>query len=116
MSQGEHFLDLWLRASGSDVFRQRAEASGPLRVDSPDPEGGLSRPPPLWSVLGGQAGREEELRTEHLPSLEAAGDPGQVLPHVGPLSAFCSVSGLVLSFPEGPQRGRTRLCQGKGEH
>ena len=77
---------------------------------------GPEQNPPLWSVLGGQAGREEELRTEHLPSLEAAGDPGQVLPHVGPLSAFCSVSGLVLSFPEGPQRGRTRLCQGKGEH
>ena len=76
---------------------------------------GLSRPPPLWSVLGGQAGREEELRTEHLPSLGPAGDPGQVQLHVGTLSAFCSVSGLVLSFPAGPQRGGTSLCQGKGE-
>jgi len=55
-----------------------------------NPDGGLSRPPPLWSVLGGQAGREEELRTEHLPSLGPAGFPGQVQPHVGPLSTFCS--------------------------
>ena len=75
MSQGEYFLDLWLRASGGEVFGQRAEASGPLRVDSPDLEGGLSRPLPLWSVLGGQAGCEEELRTEHLPRLGPVGGP-----------------------------------------
>ena len=81
-----------------------------------NPDGGLSRPPPLWSVLGGQAGREEELMTEHLPSLGPTGSPGQVRQRVEPLSAFCSVSGLVLSFPEGPQRGGTRLCWGKGEH
>ena len=53
-------------------------------AELPKPEGGLSRPPPLWSVLGGQAGREEELRTEHLPSLGPAGGPGQVQPQVGP--------------------------------
>ena len=111
------FLTSGLGTSGGEVFFW-VEGRGfrSAEAEPPKPEGGLSRLPPLWSVLGGQAGREEELRTEHLPSLEAAGDPGQVLPHVGPLSAFCSVSGLVLSFPEGPQRGRTRLCQGKGEH
>ena len=70
----------------------------------------------LWSVLGGQAGREEELRTEHLPSPGPTGGPGQVRPHVGPISAFSSDSGLVLSFPAGLQRGGTRSCQGKGEH
>lgn len=37
-------------------------------------------------------------------------------PHVGPLSAFFPVSGLVLRFPPGPQRGGTRLCQGKCKH
>ena len=37
-------------------------------------------------------------------------------PHVGTLSAFCSVSGHVLSFSAGPQRGGTRLCQGKCKH
>ena len=102
MSQGEYFLDLWLRASGGEVFGQRAEASGPLRVDSPDLEGGLSRPLPLWSVLEGLAGREK-LRPKHLPSLGHAGGPGQVQPHVGPFSAFCPDSGLVLSFSAGPK-------------
>ena len=38
---------------------------------------GPEQNPPLWSVLGGQAGREEELRTEHLPCLGPAGGPGQ---------------------------------------
>ena len=113
MSQGEHFLDLWLRASGGDVFGQRAEASGPLRVDSPDPEGGLSRPPPLWSVLEGLEGREKKLRPKHLPNLGPAGGPGQVQPHVGPFRAFCPDSGLVLSFPAGPQRGGSRPARGK---
>ena len=64
-----------------DVFRL-AEAG------HTNPDGGLSRPLPLWSVLGGQAGREEELRTEHLPSLGPVGFPGQVWPLVGPLSIF----------------------------
>ena len=58
-------------------------------AELPKPEGGLSRPPPLWSVLGGQAGREEELRTEHVPSLGPTGSPGQFRQHVEPLSAFC---------------------------
>ena len=98
------------------MFGQRAEASGLLRVDSPDPEGGLSRPPPLWSVLGGLAGHEKKLRPKHLPSLGPMGIPGQVRPHVGALSAFCSDSGLVLSFPAGPQRGRSRPCQRKSGH
>ena len=110
MSQGEHFLDLWLRASGGDVFGQRAEASGLLRVDSPDPEGGLSRPPPLWSVLGGLAGHEKKLRPKHLPNLGLAGSPGQVQPHVGPFSAFSPDSGLVLrvslQVPKGEGPGR----------
>ena len=57
-------------------------------------------------------GCEEEVSTEHLPSLGPAEGPGQVTPHVGALSAFCSDSGLVLSFPAGPQRGGTRPCQG----
>lgn len=77
-------------------------------AELPKPEGGLSRPPPLWSVLGGQAGCEEELRTHRRP--------WAVRPHVGTLSAFCSDSGLVLSFHAGPQRGETRSCQEKGEH
>ena len=114
--QGEHFFHLWLRVSGGEVFGQRAEASDSPRVDSLDPKGGLSRFPPLWSVLGGQAGGEEELRTEHLPSLGPAGGPGQVRPYVGPLSAFCSDSGLVLSFTAGPKRGKSRPCQGKSVH
>ena len=67
-------------------------------------------------MLGGQARREEELRTEHLPNLDTTGYPGQLRPHVGPLSAFSSVSGLVLHFPPGPQRGGPRFCQGKGKH
>ena len=37
-------------------------------------------------------------------------------PHVETLSAFCSDSGLVLSFHAGSQRGGTRSCQDKGEH
>ena len=68
--------------------------------------------PPLWSVLGVQAGRE--VGTEHLPSLGPAEGPGQVRPHVGPLSAFPSNSGLVLSYSAGPQRAGSRLWQGKG--
>ena len=70
--------------------------------------------PAPWSVLGGQAGHEEQLRTKHLPSLEPPGGPEQVWPNVGPLSTFCTDSGLVLSYPTGPQRGRSRPCQGKG--
>lgn len=81
-----------------------------------NPDGGLSRPPPLWSGLGGQAGREEELMTEHLPSLGPTGSPGQVRQRVEPLSAFCGGWGLVLNFHAGPQRGGTRSCQGQGEH
>ena len=72
--------------------------------------------PAPWSVLGGQAGHEEQLRTKHLPSLEPPGGPEQVWPNVGPLSTFCTDSGLVLSYPTGPQRGRSRPCQGKGEN
>ena len=52
--------------------------------------------------------------TEHLPRLEPVGGPGQVWPHVGPLGAFCTDSGLVFSYPAGPKRGGSRLCQGKG--
>lgn len=59
-------------------------------------------------MLGGQAGCEEEVSTKHLPSLGLAGGPGQVTSHVGVLSAFCSDSGLVLSFPAGPQRGKVQ--------
>ena len=70
--------------------------------------------PPLWSVLGVQAGRE--VGTEHLPSLGPAGGPGQVQPHVGRLSAFLSDSGLVMSYSAGPQRAGSRLWQGKGGH
>ena len=94
---GEQFLDLWLRASGGDVFGQRAEASGLLRVDSPDPEGGLSRPPPLWSVLGGQAGCEEELKTEHLPCLGPTGGPGQ--PPKGRVQAMPGKRGALQGSP-----------------
>ena len=100
---GERFLDLWLRDLRRWGFSGRGQRGfRSAEAGLPNPNGRLSRPAPLWSVLGGQAGHEEEQRTEHLPSLEAAGDPGQVLPHVGPLSSFCSVSGLVLSFPAGP--------------
>ena len=40
----------------------------------------------------------------------------QVRLHVGPLSTFSSLLGLLLRFPPGPQRGGTRFCQGKGKH
>ena len=108
MKRVSSFLTSDLGTSRPEAIRQRAEASGPKRVDLPDTDGGLSRPLPLWSVLGGQAGCEEELRTHRRP--------WAVRPHVGTLSAFCSDSGLVLSFHAGPQRGETRSCQEKGEH
>ena len=53
--------------------------------------------------------------TEHLPRLGPVRGPGQVWPHEGPLGAFCTDSGLVCSYPAGPHRGGTSLCQGKGE-
>ena len=90
------------------------EASDPQRMDSRDPKAGLSRPPLLWSVSGGQAGCEEEVMTEHLPRLGPVRGPGQVWPHEGPLGAFCTDSGLVCSYPAGPHRGGSRPCQGKG--
>ena len=107
------FLTSGLGTTGGEVFQAEGRGFRLAEAGLPNPNGGLSRLPPLWSVLGGQAGREEELRTKHLPSLEAAGDPGQVLPHVGPLSAFCSVSGLVLSFPEGPRGEGPGCARGK---
>ena len=108
--QGEGFLDLWLRASAGEAFGQRAEASCPLRVVSPDPERGLSRPLPLWSVLEGLAGREEKLRPKHLPSLGTLGGPGQVQPHVGPFSAFGTMSrlGSCSEFPCTSPKGRVQ--------
>ena len=90
------------------------EASDLQRMDTQDPEAGLRRPQTLWAVLGGEAGREEEMMIEHFPSLGPAGGLGQVWPHVGTLSAFCTYSGLVLRYPAGPQRGGSRPCQGKG--
>ena len=79
------------------------------RMNSRDPKTGLSRSPPLWSVLAGQAGGED--RASPQPRTR-----GQVTPHVGPLSTFCPGLGLVLSFPAGPQRGRSRPCQRKSGH
>ena len=99
---------LW--ASG-ELLGQRVEASYLQRMDSQDPEAGQNRTPSLWSVLGSQAGHEGEVRTEHPPSLGHVGGPGQVTPHVGSLSAFCSDSGFVLSFPAVPQGGWTGPCQ-----
>lgn len=66
------FLTSGLGASRPEVIRpggggEGAETSGPQRVDFPDPEGGLSRPPPLWLVLEGQAGCQEELRAYGRP-------------------------------------------------
>ena len=115
MKRVSSFLTSGLGTSRPEAIRQRAEASGPQRVDLPDTEGGLSRPLPLWSVLEGLAGREK-LRPKHLPSLGPAGGPGQVQPHVGRLSAFLSDSGLVMSYSAGPQRAGSRLWQGKGGH
>ena len=108
MNRVSSLLTSGLGTSRPEVIRQGAEASVPQRVDFPDTEGGPSRPWPLCSVLGGQAGREEELSTRRRP--------WAVQPHVGTLSAFCSGSHLVLSFHAGPQRGGTRSCQDKGEH
>ena len=106
------FLTSGVETSGGKVSRVEARGFRSAEAGLPNPGGGLSRPTPLWSVLRGQAGCEEELRTEHVPSQGPAGGPGQVRLHVGPLNAFCSVSGLVLSFPVYLQRGGSKPCQG----
>ena len=115
VSRVSSFLTAGLGSSGSEVLW--AEGGGFRLAEAvlPNPKVGLSRTPPLWSVLGGQARREEELRTEHLCSLGPTRGPGQVGPHVGPLSGFCSVLCLVLSFLLLLQRGRSRPCQRKGD-
>ena len=107
--QGEQSIHLWLRGLGR--WGVRAEGGGfrSARMNSGDPKTGLSRSPPLWSVIAGQAGGED--RASPRPRTR-----GQVTPHVGPLSTFCPGLGLVLSFPAGPQRGGTRPCQEKSEH
>ena len=51
------------------MLGRRVEASEPQRLDSRDPKAGLSRPPPLRGVLGGQARCEEKVMTKHFPSL-----------------------------------------------
>ena len=107
MSQGEHFLDLWLRASGGDVFGQRAEASGPLRVDSPDPEGGLSRLPPLWSALGGQVGGEEELKRAS-PQPRTYGNPWAGAATCGCSQRFLFRLGSCSEFPCRPPKGKVQ--------
>ena len=116
VSRVSSFLTAGLGSSGSEVLW--AEGGGFRLAEAviPNPEVGLSRTPPLWSVLGGQAGREEDLRTEHLHSLGSARGHGQVGPHVGLLSAFSSGLCLVSSFLLLLQRGRSRPRQGKGEH
>lgn len=58
---------------------------------------GLEQMPAPWSVLGGQAGHEEQLRTKHLPSLEPWRPVAGASQNVGPLSAFCTDWHLVLS-------------------
>lgn len=78
---GEQFISSGLGASGGEVLGRRVEASEPQRLDSRGPEAGLSRPPPLREVLGGQARHEEEVMTKHFPSLRPVGGPGQVWPH-----------------------------------
>ena len=110
------FLTSGLGTSGGEVFQAEGGVFRLAEAGLPNPNGGLSRLLPLWSVLGGQAGREEELMTEHLPRLGPTGSPGQVRQRVEPLSAFCGGWDLVLNFHAGPQRGGTRSCQGQGEH
>ena len=67
MNRVSSFLTSGLGTSRPEVIRRKAEASAPQRVGFPDPEGGLSRPPPLWLVLEGQAGCQEELRAYGRP-------------------------------------------------
>ena len=67
MNRVSSFLTSGLGTSRPEVIRQKADASGPQRVGFPDPEGGLSRPPPLWLVLEGLAGCQEELRAYGRP-------------------------------------------------
>ena len=110
------FLTAGFGISGGEVLRAEGIGFRLAEAGLPNPEVGLSRTPPLLSVLGGQAGREEELRTKHLRSLGALRGPGQVWPHVRSLSAFCSSLCLVLSFLLLLQRGWSRPCQGKGEN
>ena len=74
------FLTSGLGTLGGEVYLGGGQRLQVGRGWTPWPE----QNPPLWSVLGGQAGREEELRTEHLPSLGPAGGPEQVQPQVGP--------------------------------
>ena len=81
---GEQFISSGLGASGGEVLGRRVEASDPQRLDSQDPEAGLSRLPSLRGVLGGQARHEEEVMAKHFPSLRPVGGPGKVQPHWGP--------------------------------
>ena len=76
VSRMSSFLTSGLGTSGGEVFQVEWGGFRLAEAGLPNPEGGRSRPPPLWSVLGGQAGHEEELRTEHLPSLGPMGGPG----------------------------------------
>ena len=107
MSQGEHFLDLWLRVSEGEVFGQRAEASDPQRVDSPDPKRGLSRLPPLWSVLGGQAGGEEELNRAS-PQPRTYGNPWAGAATCGGSQRFLFRLRSCSEFPCRPPKGKVQ--------
>ena len=76
VSRVSGFLTSGLGTPGGEVFQVEWGGFRLAEAGLPNPKGGRSRPPPLWSVLGGQAGCEEELRTEHLPSLGPTGGPG----------------------------------------
>ena len=52
------FLTSGLGTSGGQVFQAEGAGFRSAEAGLSNPNGGLSRPPPLWSVLGGQAGHE----------------------------------------------------------
>lgn len=105
-----------LGTSGGEVFQAEGrEASGQQRLDSPNPNGGLEQTRAPVVSAGGQAGHEEEQRTEHLPSLEAAGRPsGAGAATCGAPQRFLFSLRSCSEFSCRPLEGGTRLHQGKG--
>ena len=108
MSRMSSFLTSGLGTSGGEVFRAGGRGFRLAEAGLPKPEGGLSRAPPLWSVLGGQAGREEELRTEQLPSLGPAGSRAGAA-SCGAPQHFLFRLGSCSEFPRRSSEGRDQV-------
>lgn len=89
----------------------RVEASDLQRMGLLRPRGRTEKTPTSVVSVEDQSGCEGEVKTQASPSPDPAGGPGQVWPHVGPLSTFCADSGLILvtlQVPKGEEPGCAR--------